>query len=206
MITVIVRESRIILSERFGSLCSIFIPSADGKLDPVQALELALLVDLEARWENLPRHARRRRWRPSPTSDAPRQAESLRCLSPEAGRLQQALSDRSCARATAQHSRPAWAVVPGQCSDLYLRSRMLPQTPLSDAPHRESVPLGRSGGGQEGQVPNQPIQPAKHLRGAIRELESLIQWCAGPGRYCAGRVRLRCGTDRLGDGPPDRKP
>jgi hypothetical protein len=150
--------------------------TTDGSLDPSQAAELALLVDLEARWENL-------RNTPTRTPEVPSATRELHCK-------QKAYEDFRT-RLAAYNKRYAPAHVPElllntparlgawcrRMRDLYLRVEHEPRghcpAHLLEKAYRWADLVAARG--NKGRV-SRSLPPGT-IRAAIRDLEDLARWC-----------------------------
>ena len=147
-----------------------------GTLDPAQATELSLLVDLEARWENL-------RKTPSPDPEVVAATQDLKA--------KQKAYEAFRAKLLAYNKQYSPAHVPElllntparlgiwcrKMRDLYLQVEHAPQIPcpvhLVEKAYRWADRLGIRL--NQGRVSRST--PADTIRAAIRDLEALVQWC-----------------------------
>jgi hypothetical protein len=147
-----------------------------GSLDPAQAAELAQLVDLEARWENL-------RTTPSRTPDVRSTAEDLH------NRQQSYAAFR--ARLAAYNQRHAPAHVPELllntplrlglwCRRMHALFRRVPEDLWAKGPVHLLEKAYRRADAVAVKLGTDPIPRARtpdNLRDVLRALEALAQWC-----------------------------
>jgi hypothetical protein len=150
--------------------------TSDGNLDPAQAADLALLVDLEARWENL--------------RNTPARAPEVPSATRELHGKQKAYEDFRT-RLAAYNKRYAPAHVPElllntparlgswcrRMRDLYLRVEPNPRGHcpahlLEKAYRWADLVAARVNKDRVGHSP-----PPGTIRAAIRDLEDLARWC-----------------------------
>jgi hypothetical protein len=148
-------------------------------LSPAQAAELALLIDLEARWENL-RVAR------SPATQEPSTTVDLNA--------KQKAYDAFRGRMRAYNARHTPAHVPElllntaarlgkwcrQMQELY---RLAEHDPRVGCPVHLLEKAYRSAGrvaGRVGKAPPVRTDPPETMAAALRDLEALAEWCDGP--------------------------
>ncbi len=155
-------------------------PLSDGKLSPAQALELALLVDLEARWENL-------RVTATPSMEGPPSIQVLHA--------KQKTYDAFRTKLAAYNKRYQTAHVPElllntparlglwcqAMRDLYLQVETVPQVPLPTHLMEKAYRWADRVADKKGKGRIGRSNPPSTIRAAIVDLEALIQWCAEVG-------------------------
>jgi hypothetical protein len=150
-------------------------------LGPAQAAELALLIDLEARWENL-------RTPPSRTPQAPSTTQDLYAKQKAYDAFRSKMRAYNL-RYTPAHIPELLLNTPARLSqwcrrmrDLY---RLLEQDPRVPCPIHLVEKAYRSADKLAGKVAREPASrsvPPETTSAALRELEALAEWCDGLAR------------------------
>jgi len=152
-------------------------PLSDGKLSPAQAMELALLVDLEARWENL-------RVTAAPSMEGQPSIQMLHA--------KQKTYDAFRTKLAAYNKRYQTVHVPElllntparlglwcqAMRNLYLQVEHSAGVPLPTHLMEKAYRWADRVADKKGKGRINRATPPSTIRAAILELETLIQWCA----------------------------
>jgi hypothetical protein len=150
--------------------------ASEAPPDPAQAAELALLLDLEARWQNL-------RTLPPPTASVPTASQALhgKQMAYETFRTKLRAYNR---RYAPEHVPEVLLNTPARLARWCRRMRDLYRLVENDSRVRCPVHLlekaYRCADGLAGKVGRDPISrsgPPGTIPAALRELEALVEWC-----------------------------
>jgi hypothetical protein len=152
-------------------------PSSDGKLNPAQAMELALLVDLEAHWENL-------RATTSPSMDGQPGIQMLYAKQKayDAFRAKLAVYNK---RYRTAHLPELLLNTPARLGlwcqamrDLYAQVEHAPKAHFPVHLMEKAYRWADRVADKKGKCRISRSAPSNTLQGAIVDLGALIQWCA----------------------------
>ncbi|HWG43544.1 MAG TPA: hypothetical protein VN688_12220 [Gemmataceae bacterium] len=150
---------------------------SDGKFDPTQAMDLALLVDLEARWENLRVTAS-----PSMEGQPGLQMLAAKQKAYDAFRSKLAAYNK---RYRTTHLPELLLNTPARLGlwcramrDLYTQVAHVPQAPFPANLMEKAYRWADRVAEKRGKCRISRSNPSSTLQAAILDLEALIQWCA----------------------------